>query len=573
MILMTFYAPYGAHNIYNKYNINKLYICIYFEPPDDPSCLQRLFGAIQTKPIFQQEKQERLPEEEVTRIRRMMSSLAARTQLPPSPELNAALANHHQPSTDHAASAPFLESSSSTQQPPPRLRAVAQYGSYRPQILATTTSSSSSYPPHFGGTSLGAVAGPAGVALFRVAQPSTPLALWHTATTTTTALQFSPDGRYLAAARGSSLAIGDVAATATSAAGSLQTRAEAPAAITSLAWGGQLPQQQGNIVGATTAHTVCLWDLRTSVGNHHYHSSSSGSAVKPTLRFGTTNTSVPYVQMAMATSTDQQHMIAVMDASGVLRLWDCRYLPMPGGSATTTMPATISSNSHMTTTGSVRDDALYTLPVLRSVGIGIQAATHVSSSSWVVWGYDAMHQAAVAKIVSPRASSTTTTTLEATDDQTDDMTTSDMGLLPFTLTTLPTQTDLACARVCGDIVVTFGSIHRDTTQSEPLSMTPSTESPPQLQWQADVFRLSSSSSFSSSHEPQLITSFHVTSKYGNVCATELALSTFGSTFLEEGTPHLPQRTSGLMLVSLTQEGNITTHVSTIYNNNPARQLF
>lgn len=465
-----------------------------------------------------------------------MTTLASRTRLPPSPELNALTGNAAatptgDPQPLFALAAHTSSSSSPPQQQVPRLRSVARYASYRPQTLATSNLLPSLH------TSLGAVAGSHGVAIFRVSEPQTPLALLHHSTaapvgatavgnrhgigTTTTTrassrcdnLCFQPDSHscLLAGSRGSAVLIWDGAL----APSALTDRCEAPAGetLSSLTW------RSSHVLVASTPSTACLWDVRQA------------NRSKPTLRFGSTATANeaggsgagglsnghhPYVQIA----TNESHQVALMDAGGFLRVWDWRYLE--GGGA----GAGASFNSKV----------VETIEAFHSVGVGLAALSSASStlSSWVVWGYEQVNEGAVAKVLAPKSLLTGATTIaseDLTQASTDDILVGDSPYVELGLLQTP---DLACVRVQDEHVVTLG-------------VRPKT-------WQADVWKVNATSV-----DP--VVSFQSSRNFGTVCAADLALSTF-SRMIEEGSPgNFAERTSGLLLVNLTEDGYVTTHVS------------
>ena len=255
------------------------------------------------------------------------ANIASQTRLPPHPEHQDAIlagtssseagnwAHNNPPLVDqedphhddhHHSSSLVVGSSPSTR----RLCSVASYASFHAEALAcsptlnvtqsaassnhNTTSSSAE---HAAGpfSSLGAVAGTDGVAIFRVAQPHVPLLLLShdagaAATTTTrasitTSLRFS-NRRQLASARGSGVLVWDVSGHSLSPLqGRLQgldpagdnnnsSSGSSSSLITSLTWKpSELADESW--LAATTATSAGIWDLR-----------SSSAAVRPSLRFG-----------------------------------------------------------------------------------------------------------------------------------------------------------------------------------------------------------------------------------------------------------------------------------------------
>jgi hypothetical protein len=211
-------------------------------------------------------------------------------------------------------------------------------------------------------SSLGAVAGPQGVALFRLSRPHVPLLILSHATNTTTAgssissLAFqpttnssgasgsggannsaaAPPSLYLAAARGSGILVWDASGHSSSplmgrlsvdhssnhmsnslSAGTISTSAS-DARITSIAW---KPSTVAPILAATTLTSLSLWDLRAAPVS----TSFSTEIFKPSLRFGSVRKSglesAVVVQVACASNTEE---CATIDSSGTVRLYDVR---------------------------------------------------------------------------------------------------------------------------------------------------------------------------------------------------------------------------------------------------------
>jgi len=188
---------------------------------------------------------------------------------------------------------------------------------------------------------------------------------------------------------------------------------------------------------------------------------------------------------------------------------------------------------------------------MRSVGVGLEAASH---GTWVVWGYDNLDEPAVTRVLGPHHggavedNSTTITTPKDEDD----------AKTQYHVWTELVCPHLTCTRVCDDHFVTLMDTSYKDNDEDVMSS---------LSWQASVYQIqptgtvqpvvswtSSSSSSSTARQQQQ------SQQFGSVCAADLALSTFGPTSVEPGTLHYPSRTSGLMLVQLTQHGYVTTHV-------------
>lgn len=314
-------------------------------------------------------------------------------------------------------------------------------------------------------------------------------------------LCFQPDPQcLLAGTRGSAVLIWDTGV------GPLTDRCEAPTSepLSSLAW------RSPRILTASTPSVACLWDVRT-------HHAQAANRSKPTLRFGAlhggggsvvtiNNNSSPYVQIA----NNGDHQVALLDAGGILRIWDWRYIEEQGGSK-----------------------AMDTIQAFRSVGVGL--APIPSSSSWVVWGYERVNEGAVAKVLTPKSSLLHTVPSGSVMEDLTQESIDYAGYGSYVELGLLQTPKLACVRVQEDHLVTLGV---------------GVES-----WQADVWKVNATTSV----DP--IVSFQSSRNFGAVCAADLALSSFPR-LVEEGSQGIySQRTSGLLLVNLTEDGYVTTHVS------------
>ena len=394
---------------------------------------------------------------------------ASRMPLPPSPELRAA-------ETDDDSWYHVVEEA-----PAARLRAVAHYGD-------ATALAVSAYEAHWQ-TCLAAVAATDGVTVSRLDQLSRPLRRWpHRGTR---ALCFQGGGTTLWQGADRHVTAWDVAA------GPLVARAPLPAPLVSLAADASSSSSSSHLLWACTQHVACALDIRQP---------TVAGSTKPVLRFGhTAPTTAPYVQMA----ADSCSEVALLDANGVLRIWDVRYISTPTSG---------SENNDPTAT------PLQTLTVHTGRGVGLQA---LSDQGWVVWGYDVHpHHSdpmCVTKIVGRSAMKMEGAKSGDADDEL------------YGLAHVWETPHLACARVCGEHLVT---LRTDKTA-----------------WGADVYRYRRATI-----EP--VVSFDsAATNTGPLCASQLAWSTFGSTLLETGQTPYPQRTGGLLLVNLTQDGTLTTHVS------------
>lgn len=414
------------------------------------------------------------------------AGIASMTQLPPSPEIKSTTAAQLPPTSlipelnldglPLTASIPVLSLSTSTtvhHRRRRRLQSVARYQSFQPQALACSTTLAASLSEEelattpkassksttttaaasttitksahhvqrdratLGQTqfpsSLGAIAGPQGVALFRISRPHIPLLILSHATNTKTdnftSLAFQPltntntgntdwsyrSTLYLAAARGSGVllwdasghrpsplvgrlsgadyhtmgssimartAVGGGGGTSGTAPTSSSTVPMGDARITSIAW---KPSAVAPLLATTTSHTLSLWDLRSSTAGTTVATTTMMNQFKPTLRFGInrrTSGSGSFVQVACSTDSEE---CAVMDSVGTVRVYDVRMTERGrtgGGLAGGSAPLAIFSAYDTTGVGiSYFGRAL-------ALDAGSRGISSSSSSSWLTWGLD-----------------------------------------------------------------------------------------------------------------------------------------------------------------------------------------
>jgi hypothetical protein len=491
-------------------------------------------------------------------------------QLPPSPELRGVTGplSHAEPLS--------LDGSHATRHPSVRLRSVARYDTFQPRALACSSPIPSSYtdnesfspskeppagsrrpsPPEPGMTSLGAVAGAHGVALFRLTKPHVPILILSHASNSlakisaVTSLSFQPENSrsmHLAAARGSGVLVWDVSGHVLSPlCGRLGVDSTAGlddhSQITSLAWH---PSSDGSPwLAATTASSACLWDLREPSGY---------SLFKPSLRFGVSRkgsaTSAPYVQVACSSRNE----CAILDASGTLRVFDTR----------------------MTDRTRMSNGALSSFSSFQHAGVGLAYMPSSSDDTcWVAWGLESKTSNAVVKIW--KTCDDTETVPVGDDYWVMDGSPDRPSSKPFgyRLAGKCTTPNLACARVCPSPVessiVTVG-----------LELQGVGDPDGSPTWRADLWKLEEKEN---SNESKLVntvsfnggaeTDKHLASmlgkenRQGMLCASELALSSY-PTVMEHsnneksrGTGHGESDTEfGLLLCNLSEKGYVTTHVS------------
>ena len=467
------------------------------------------------------------------------TAIAARTQLPPSPEVKAVAADaDHDSAQDHS-----------------RLRSLAKYSSsFKPQALACSLPVSSSYadvehasrgltspnsraatsPNPSQAASLGAVAGQQGIALFRVTRPESPLLVFSASNTQdadiVSSLSFQQSGAasdsfYLAAAKGASALVWDASGHSPN---PLRQRLRvdsgniAESRIKSLNW-----KPNSDFLAATTASTACLWDLRVD-----------SAVVKPSLRFGVNRgrsgiVMSPNVQIACSDANE----CAVMDAAGRLRVFDIRKTERARGNA----------------------NALYSVAAFLHAGIGVSyfPTSLRNTATWLTWGLDrASNDASVRIWTSSDASSEHVReseeywfmegALNPNQSIEGSLGTKHLGCQ---LVGQCTTSKLACARVClapmKDSFVTIGFNGENMQQG----------------WRAEVWKLMKSNegpkevlhsmlSFTGGNEARALGL--TDTSLGALCAAELALA---------DTNPSGGNGSELLLCSLSESGFITTHVS------------
>lgn len=311
---------------------------------------------------------------------------------------------------------------------------------------------------------MGAVAGTHGVAIFSMDELHKPLMMLNRALPTAVSLAFSSStdteqqqqssqqqhNLLLASAQGNGILVWDVSGQRLS---PLWGRLgmDSRASIVSLAW------YPGPLVAAATENALATWDLRSN----QFH---------PSLRFGVRQkgeTACPYIQITGGT---KPHECAVLDARGVLRIYDMRIADRPSSSS----------------------GALHQFSVLAHAGVGIASM----DSGWLAWGLDEPEGDMVVKVWSCDGDDASSHRL--------------LGTIA--------RPHLACARVCPAPVessfVTV-SFQDDTTQSQHQ----------QLHWNAELWKVTAQGlertlSFRGGAEMDRIQS---ATPMGTLCAAELAV--------------------------------------------------
>lgn len=285
-----------------------------------------------------------------------------------------------------------------------RLRSIARYESFHPQAIACSTplvtnfvhneDPSSLQTPsrsvggkkdaQLGSTSVAAIAGAQGVALFRISRPHTPLVVLSHASSrkssTVSALAFQPhtkDSLLLAAARGNGVIIWDATGHSLSpllGRLTMEPTLSSSDRITSISWKASSSQP---MLATTNEMNACLWDLRTSL---------RANSSRPSLRLGpgrkinsdgTVND--PLIQIAASNKNE----LATMDASGTVSIFDIRMERTQGKVGEV---SSFSSFHH--------------------AGIGLEYLPSCNADTrWIAWGLDARQTDAIVKVWSDHASS------------------------------------------------------------------------------------------------------------------------------------------------------------------------
>jgi hypothetical protein len=464
-----------------------------------------------------------------------------------------------------------------------RLRSIARYEKFRPTALAcspplsssaATATTADSIPQNDNITSLGALAGSKGVALFRVSSPQTPLLVLSHASRSSSSSSSSSDGQggicamafqpqcitnnslSLAAARGNGILVWDVSGhslnplAARMGVGSNNNNNNnnnnnINDPVVSLAWYNQHGSGNNWLLAGATSSSAYLWDLRD-------HSSSSPMFAKPSLRFGTgwnsnNNNNLggtgagaggqqgEYVQLACSSSNSD---CALLDSQGTVRVFDIR---MTTAKQNNKSGASVEFRAH------------------DSIGIGLSYLPSSSSSDlsrWVTWGIDSIvgdpvvriwqqqeNEEALGPLMSLSLSSSLDTTAAPSQSSSVMMDTysSKQGWDLLAELKVP---NLACARVCAeDTVVTVAaspqessSVSQQQQQQSPFSswivdlwkvLEPPSDAANTEQENNTRMTTKRLVSFEAGHDAgQKISSMLGTkTRLGRLCASELALST------------------------------------------------
>ncbi|KAL3918200.1 MAG: hypothetical protein SGILL_004350 [Bacillariaceae sp.] len=421
------------------------------------------------------------------------------TRLPPSPDGpgTSTTRNVPQPQLSLDGATPLRSNSPGPSFLQPRLRSVAKYSSFQPQALACSTEIiNTSYKDFessqdYGGpSSLGAIAGPRGVALFRVSRPHVPLMIFSHATNSSTArnsissLAFQPtwnkksnvdksrrlfgangedlSSLYLAAARGSGVLVWDTSGhSANPLLGRLlmdpvQDSVAGSTAVSSIAWKANPSSVSGSepLLATTSAASLSLWDLRAHT-----------TGFKPSLRFSssrnngihaTSSVAAPLVQVACSNMSEE---CATIDASGVVRIYDIRMTERGRSSSGSPLGTFV---AHEAGVGILHLPLEYDEDALD----GQSPNAMCSQSAWVTWGLENPTASAVVKVWSAVDTSSSVGLKDSVDGNvstedywymSDDTTAPSPNVIKTMLPSSSAEyqmiaqcsrTNIACARVC-----------------------------------------------------------------------------------------------------------------------------
>jgi len=235
------------------------------------------------------------------------------------------------------------------------LRSVANYEKLNPQALACS---------HLlqNGSSLGALAGSNGVAVFRVSKPETPIMMLNYAFTNQaiSSLAFQEtDSLLLASSRGTGILVWDASGHSLSPLWGrlgMEGFSDVAKPIVSLSWA----QRETSFIGGTTESSACIWDLRQR-------------PFRPQIRFGLNQNSdtSPYVQIACSDQED----CALLNGSGTMFVFDTRM------------------------TSESRDPSpLCSFQAFHDTAFGLAAMSRNAGLEWVTYGKDHSNRDTVVKI-------------------------------------------------------------------------------------------------------------------------------------------------------------------------------
>ena len=457
-----------------------------------------------------------------------------------------------------------------------RLRSVARYATFHPQAIACSTPLAATYSndearvnlrrkqdeggPRYG-SSVAAVAGPHGVALFRVSRPHTPLVvLSHASSKNNSAgsissLSFQPhtkDSLLLAAARGSGVLVWDASGHSLSpllGRIAMEPSLSSSDRITSISW---IRTSTQSLLATTNATNACLWDLRTSLRAH---------PARPTLRLGAArkvNGDGLVVDPLVQIAASNKEQVATLDGGGAVHVFDIRMTDRPQGS--------------------VGEVSMF--PAFLHAGIGLQfLPSNKEDTCWVTWGLDAPQSDAIVKVWSdgvaidddsywfmdgsPESSPKIKLPVESSTSVTKQYRQTAEFSTPY----------LACARV---------SPEPFENQVVTVGMVPGKGQRDETGWQADVWELKDTaddthsngthygaekmSSFGVLHDNQTASMIGTNANLGSLRGAELALepSEGHRGHAQEGEMELDDDYEGgadLLLCCLTSNGYVTEHVS------------
>lgn len=298
------------------------------------------------------------------------SGAASMTRLPPSPEATFILPGAP---PDHLS----LDADKHN-----RLRSIARYATFCPQAIACSTPLQTDKREPRYVSSVAAVAGPNGIALFRVSRPQTPVVVLSHASSkkslagTVSSLSFQPQSNdsplLLAAARGCGVLVWDVSGHSLSpliGRLAMEPTLSSSDRITSISWKTSSAQ---SLLATTNGMKACLWDIRTAL---------RANLSRPSLQLGTSrklNSNGVVVDPLVKIAASNRDQVATLDASGTVQVFDIRMTDC-------------SSN------GSIGEVSSFS--ACHHVGVGLEfLPTHKEETCWVTWGLDAPQSDAIVKV-------------------------------------------------------------------------------------------------------------------------------------------------------------------------------
>lgn len=510
-------------------------------------------------------------------------------RLPPSPETTSMAPRTLLPMKHLSIQDDVADDGTTAARTSSRLRSIARYERFQPQAIACSTPLLTNYSAHHDssgvrtsrgdkqnrnnrqrvGTSVAAIAGPQGVALFRVSRPHTPLVVLSHAssrkTSAVSALSFEPhtkkDSLLLAAARGSNILVWDASGHSLSpllGRLAMESTLSSSDRITSISW--KTSSSSQSLLATTNATSASLWDLRTAL---------RANSSRPSVRLGNARkidnagyVIDPLVQVAASNKNE----VATLDASGVVHVFDVRMTDRssPGNNI-----------------GEVTSFTAF-----QHIGIGLESLSTSGSEDtrWVTWGLDATQSDAIVKVYSDRAVSarkdsdadsywymdTSPATSPKTSIAMSEASNKSGQAQQYRQVAEFSTPHLACARVCPDPfenrIVTVGmfpgSGRTRAWQAETWKLKEPTEN--NISFDGEDRGVEKIASFGVLNDRETASMVGTNASMGSLRGAELALeSSEGISGLQkdEDGDVIDGKGADLLICCLSEKGYVTTHVS------------